>query len=300
MRNHTAAHTVSRMIFEILTEWDDVNRAVMNPKGAGNNYKNVREFLWWSHLTSPSQITPDLAQRWVVSLRQDPKNYAPSTIKYKLAGLSAFCRHLVDRGYLAHNPIRRIRTPAIVPAVPEYLTEPQIHRVLIWARRLGGYYEILTAYLTGMRRGELMITQWGDIKWDTGIIAVLGKGHKLRYIPLNTSLNEDFAVLRQPSGYLFPGKHGGHRAEKCWDNLLAPVRARVPEFTGGWHMLRKSFATNCLRKGVPLAKVAAWLGHSDPKLTMQTYGNMIVSAHDPEIDVLGASEFFADPNDKEI
>ena len=65
-------------------------------------------------------------------------------------------------------------------------------------------------------------------------------------------------------------------------------------------MLRKSFATNCLRKGVPLAKVAAWLGHSDPKLTMQTYGNMIVSAHDPEIDVLGASEFFADPNDKEI
>jgi integrase len=39
-----------------------------------------------------------------------------------------------------------------------------------------------------------------------------------------------------------------------------------------FHALRHRFAVRCLQRGVPIAVVSSWLGHSDVNLTVKRYG----------------------------
>jgi len=42
----------------------------------------------------------------------------------------------------------------------------------------------------------------------------------------------------------------------------------------GWHTLRKTFGSELARQGVSLLKIQKWLGHSDPRITMQHYAHL--------------------------
>ncbi|MFF6945541.1 tyrosine-type recombinase/integrase [Streptomyces lavendulae] len=44
------------------------------------------------------------------------------------------------------------------------------------------------------------------------------------------------------------------------------------------HWLRHFFASAALSKGVPVNEVAEWLGHRDPKITLQTYAHIMPDA----------------------
>jgi integrase len=44
--------------------------------------------------------------------------------------------------------------------------------------------------------------------------------------------------------------------------------------------LRHLFAVRCLQRGIPLAVVSAWLGHSDINLTVKRYGRWSAEARE--------------------
>jgi integrase len=45
-----------------------------------------------------------------------------------------------------------------------------------------------------------------------------------------------------------------------------------------WHSLRPLFAVRCLQRGIPIAVVSQWMGHSDVNLTVKRYGRFAAEA----------------------
>lgn len=117
-----------------------------------------------------------------------------------------------------------------------------------------------------MRHAELTRIGVGDIRdaklWiqpETGPAATAEptKGYRARAVPVS---KEVVAVLTRFLAWRSDKK--GHTAHKhaLHRTLRAACKvARVPTF--GLHDLRRGFATECVRAGVPLSVVRDWLGH---------------------------------------
>lgn len=271
------------IVFGYLSEWDAVNQVTICPRSAQANLRHTKEFLFYAHIHQPQEITPHAIQQYLVYLIRE-QGLAPTTIHNTLAGISSFCSHLVERDLLPYNPCSRVKRPKIPRKLPKFLSDNEIEQTLAWAKWYGCWYEVFFCLHTGMRMGEMERADWQDVKFDMGLVLVPeAKSKRPRAIPLHSRLADELKLVAQPSGIIFKGKHGDHRAERTWNKLLNPLKARMPYFTG-WPLLRKTFATQLLRRGVSVAKVSVWLGHADVKTTMNYYGNLMPDRYDEDID----------------
>lgn len=138
---------------------------------------------------------------------------------------------------------------------------------------------ILTALRTGMRRGELMALRWEDVDLVAGQIhlrqavsrGVIGtpKSGKSRLIPMSDELVASLKAYRHLKGELvFCGPDGKLLRR---DEIKHPLR-RACKRAGlrqvGWHVLRHTFASHLVMRGVPLKAVQEMLGHATIEMTM--------------------------------
>jgi len=129
---------------------------------------------------------------------------------------------------------------------------------------------------TGLRLTETASLRKENVDLDALELRVVGKGGKLRVVPL---LPEMAAALREymekrptDSPFLFPGKTGTGYAEiyNIEKTLKrACLRAGVEPFTP--HGLRHFYATEMLRRGAKLEVVGRILGHSSIGITADIY-----------------------------
>ena len=277
-------------IFELLAEWDQINRSTISKDSVKISHSNTKRFIWCSNCKLASDITLTNIQHHIVYLIQD-KHLSVNTVHNVRASLSGFCRFLQERGEIPVNPCPQVKLPRLVIGPPKFLDQKQIADLLVYAKRTQCYYEIKSALQTGLRRSELADLQWPDINFASGLILVRrGKGEKSRAVPLVKDLSAEFQVFADPAGYVFPGTHGQRRASRCWDRLLVPVKNKFPWFDGGWHLLRHTFASQLARRGVSIAKIATWLGHSSVTLTMKYYANLSPDNYDQQIEKIGDFE----------
>lgn len=155
---------------------------------------------------------------------------------------------------------------------------------------------VLTALKTGMRLGELIGLQWGDIDWENRLISVrhswcncaqaLGspKNNNIRYINMTTDLHEVLRKRRQATGFVFTDANGNFNHSQLNRKLK-----RVCEKAGlrpiGWHTLRHTFASHLVIRGAPLPVVQKLLGHSSIEMTMR-YTHLAPSTLQTAIDLL--------------
>lgn len=142
---------------------------------------------------------------------------------------------------------------------------------------------VQTLYYTGLRINECLSLKVEDVDLDSKVIHVIeGKGNKDRDIPINQQLvplfenyinNERVDI---DSNYFFATKKSG-KLSAAYVNAV--LRDTVKEL--GWkkhvtaHILRHSFASNLIKKGVNLVYVQKLLGHSNLKVTsIYTHANM--------------------------
>lgn len=116
---------------------------------------------------------------------------------------------------------------------------------------------------TGMRRGEILGLRWDDVDLDAGTIRVVRtKSGKMRLIPLNDVLLEEFEKLRRAGGEgepVFPHKSVRSAFEG------ACRRAGIKNLR--FHDLRHTFATRLVERGVDLITIKELLGHSSVTIT---------------------------------
>jgi integrase len=162
---------------------------------------------------------------------------------------------------------------------------------------------------TGMRAGEQFTRTWRFVDFQMGETGALRiekqpkvklidgkvwtpKHKKARIIPLTPRARELLLAIREkvphgPDDPVIPARGGAPyvRLEAAPDKagsgfFSQVVDAALPGTRIRWHDLRHYFAVRALLKGVPIAVVSAWLGHSDVNLTVKRYGRWAAEARE--------------------
>lgn len=128
-------------------------------------------------------------------------------------------------------------------------------------------------YATGVRVSELVSIKLGDIDNGLGIVKVMGKGRKERYIPFGSFAQQALEsyleisrplLMKQKKHYsLFVNLRGdpitARGIRHVLDSMMkdAAIQGKVYP-----HMIRHSFATHLLANGADMRTVQELLGHS--------------------------------------
>jgi site-specific recombinase XerD len=194
----------------------------------------------------------------------------PATINKKLSALGAFARWAESKGIC-----RRVERP--IPVAQEegairWLTENEEHALLRAVRDGGVIRDIALVGLllnTGIRVSEAAELQSKKVQMTDrkGQVEILGKGRKLRWIPLNLAARKALESLRaispawgQPGHYVFEGPNGGLTEATLWRNLKRYEHSsKIDHLTT--HSLRHTFCRRYMDNGGSLVECAKLAGH---------------------------------------
>ena len=254
-------------------------------------------------------MTP-LRQRFIDDLRI--RNYAPRTIEAYLAGVVRFVKHfgrspdllgpedvrtfqvhLLHKGtswsqfnqtvcalrFLYRVTLGRPEELPLIPyckrpkTIPAVLSVEEVSRLIQAAAPGRDRVLLQIAYGCGLRLGELLCLQVGDIDSARMVLHVRqGKGGKDRLVPLSLRLLEDLRAywrLCRPRTWLFPGKKPGQPLSRgnVQRNFRRTARRAGISKRCSMHTLRHSYATHLLEAGVDLLTLKALLGHRSLQTT---------------------------------
>ena len=218
--------------------------------------------------------------------------YAPATAAKKLAVLRRFLIFTFMTGATTVNP-EALRFFAKSPRVrqdPAYnvLTEDELQRMLN-AARAGNYRDyVLLAVMAGcgLREAEvvgLKLSDFQDSGNGTVMLRVLGKGDKIRNVPISPDLwrlVQRYVLLtgrslnshtdaRKPLLTSRVGKDKPLTTRSVQNIVKKYVRAAGITKPISPHSIRHTVGTNMAVNEAPLLVIQQFLGHSDPKTTMR-------------------------------
>jgi len=231
--------------------------------------------------------------------------------------LSAVLSQAVEDAFLPANPAFRmgkyLRNGDELPVEVQPLTREEAHALLLKAEEVfPEYYGLfLCALRTGMRLGELLALQWGDLDLGGRFIDVRRsrvagkltstKNKQRRRVDMSLELTKTLRRLRtdRKRAALKAGKPvapwvfvtpDGHPVDG--DNLRKRVFYRLLEKAGlrdiRFHDLRHTYASLLIQQGESLAYVQQQLGHSSIQVTVDIYGHLIPGANRAAVDRLDA------------
>jgi site-specific recombinase XerD len=133
-------------------------------------------------------------------------------------------------------------------------------------------------YGSGLRLAELTGLRWGDFSRGHDSVRVLGKGNKVRVVPVTRAARASLKAWRAAlSTKAFPalgplllslkGKPLGRRTIQ--KSVEAALRAQGRKGKASPHVLRHSFATHLLDNGADLLAVKEMLGHASLSTTQK-------------------------------
>lgn len=252
------------------------------------NYRNdIGQFLDYckiQEVSSLEQVDRALLRSYLAEL--DAVGYVKASIARRVAELRSFGDFLVREGVLERNTFRMISAPRIPKRLPQYLTVAEVEVLLAvpdtsTPRGLRDRAIIEVLYATGLRVGELVTLDVGDVDLMQAQVRVMGKGSKERIGLLGRSaVQAVWAYLeagrptlmnRRPTGALWLNHRGGRLTVRGVALILskagkqAGIRTPVSP-----HVLRHSFATHLLDGGADLRVVQELLGHAN-LVTTQIY-----------------------------
>jgi integrase len=137
------------------------------------------------------------------------------------------------------------------------------------------YFKILL--LTGMRRSEALALCPADVDRGRGLLHVPGTKTDLsdRIVPIFPGVPETLPDDPPGGGLYFPFRP---------DCMTRAFKRLCPNHK--LHDLRHTFATVCLERGVPLAVIRDWLGHSEIGTTADIYAHVLLDFHYHEAEKL--------------
>ena len=222
----------------------------------------------------PDKLNPEQLEVYFADLVE---SHSWSTVKIDRLGLQFFWKHVLKLDWQWVDIVK----PPKVKTIPDILTPAEIEQLIGATRKLRYRVFLLTTYSMGLRLGEALSLQVGDI--DAGRKRVhirRGKGHKDRLVPLPDltlpGLRELWSRHRHPE-LIFPNATGSiktiRRAKTHMDRGGAQKAMKVVVTECGIkkkihiHSLRHSFATHLLERGLSLRHIQALLGHASPNTT---------------------------------
>lgn len=246
--------------------------------------RDTRQFLSFltSHLGGPPSVadlhtlkTADLRAFLATRRREGSGN---RSLGRHLAGLRSFLRHLERSGLINAAAAGAMRAPKPTKSLPRPLTdrqavmvastESQLHDEPWIAARDAAVLTLL--YGCGLRISEALGLKPADLSPGSTVLRVLGKGGKMRIVPLLPIVHEAVETYRKLCPYvlaadnsLFRGARGGPLQPAIIQRAMQKLRGALglPD-TATPHALRHSFATHLLAGGGDLRTIQELLGHA--------------------------------------
>lgn len=258
---------------------------------------DVGQFVTWASrgaAASPVTVDHSTLRRYLAHMTT--KGFVRPTVARKTAALRAYFRYLHSRGFVSADPTRRLRAPRSADRLPVVPRQSDM-AALLDGDSTGGkgstggneptdggqdapnpvmlrdraIIEVL--YGAGLRVSELCGLAQGDCDLEVGTVTVLGKGAKVRRVPVGEPavlalldyMQDGRPGLAKPSSppdALFLNQRGrllGQRdARRVLERLKLPDGRMLHP-----HALRHAFATHLLEGGADLRSVQELLGHAD-------------------------------------
>jgi integrase len=242
----------------------------------------VRVFGEWCKARGVEAVPGVTAELCRSYLAERAGQVAHATIKTERAALSPAWSRAFQDGKVTANPWLRAPVPGKPREDrPKYWTPSEIDRLAAACKPWLGDVVIVGAY-TGLRITSLLGLTWADVDLAAGTIRVRAGESKSGRAYEATMLGPAREVLTrrkaraEGSPLVFPGIQRGKRMHRdlVYKRIArTAARAGIP-LHGRWcHCLRHSFATMCINKGIPLAIVSRWLGHSSIATTQIYFHN---------------------------
>jgi len=254
------------------------------------------------------QLTTAAIEKARLSWRDENK-LSPITVNKLLTTTTAILNEAVRLGKIKHNPATNAQRLGVgsveaetgenAEVGPEEVYSPEELNRLIQNTEAGFCKTLIfTIAMTGIRHGEALALQWGDLdlgagkvtirrtwpgKWrdDEPIFYVPKSKHGVREIPIPGELVQALKrwKLSCPISkwdLVFPKKDGTPQDRKTiLRSALYPAIRRAEVKKLDMHALRHTFASLLLSQGTPITEVSSYLGHADPQITLKVYSHWI-------------------------
>ncbi len=250
-------------------------------------------------LGSWPQVTRDSVISFLLYFKE--RRYAPTTVARKQAAIKSFFKYLVSKGVVSANPTEELVSQHVDRALPHTISSSEADRLIEKLNAASDTPETLRdramlqlLYATGLRVGEMVALNLGDLDPDLKSISISSRGRSRR-VPINSQIVRDMLReylkrgrprLAQPAhkGATLADDAGGekplflnHRGQRLtrqgfWLILKGYARAAgLNEITP--HTLRHSFAAQKLKNGADMRDLQQMLGHANVSTT-QVYARI--------------------------
>lgn len=207
------------------------------------------------------------------------EKYSRTSISRKISSLRAFYQYLLNHEFIQENPFSYLHLKKSGLRLPNFFYDEELE--LLFDAAFGTeplnyrdrvILEIL--YGTGIRVSECQGLKLQDIDFDLGVMLVLGKGNRERYVPFGEyariAMEEYIENCRTPlmakyqkeHDYLLISQYGDHISVSGIQYALNQL-VKKTSLTSNIHphKLRHSFATHLLNNGADMRTVQELLGH---------------------------------------
>ena len=251
--------------------------------------------------TRVCDVTPLDVQYYINKITQE--GYSFSTIKKQLELLRASLRKAVSLKIIPDNPAADVGMPNrnTIKKTKEIQAYDQQEQ-----KKLQKYIEehpdsnavLCVAFMieTGLRAGEALALRWSEVDIDRHrchVCATIVNPHlpskayvqdtpktdaSIRTIPLNVRATAILNILKRRATSVFVFGDDSTRSGRLEYPTLIRTIKKMCRDSGvpyrGAHVFRHTFATNCYYKGIDVKILSKLLGHSDVKITYNTYINL--------------------------
>lgn len=250
-------NTVNGYLFDVrrLVRYLEENALILGPQSIGS--ESIRQFIY--HIS---------------------KTLKPSSQLRILSGLRGFFEFLILEGIRSENPCKSIEAPKLGTYLPNTLSLEEIDLIISVAdiskpQGLRNRAMIEVLYSCGLRVSELISLRISDLFFNEGLIQVIGKGNKQRYVPISewaktyieayrSEIRNQQKVFSKDKDILFLNRNGKALSRAMLFTIVnqlasdAGIKKKISP-----HTLRHSFATHLLENGADLLTIQQMLGHEN-------------------------------------
>lgn len=225
-------------------------------------------------------------------IEMNARGLSPKTIRHAITVLSSAMNDAVDNELILANPTLRVKMPKALPRVNRNVADNDLKAALAVARTHPMGWVFRFALGTGMRRGEMLALDWGDIDMTTGEVSVtksytmIGKtpsivptktASSIRKLTLPPSLLVEARGRRGTEGPdrpVFVNQRGDRVSPTLASTGIKSLMVSAGLGNQTLHSLRHTHASQLVSAGAPLPVIQQRMGHSNIATTLGIYAHV--------------------------
>tara|TARA_X000001036_G_scaffold140806_2_gene133604 strand:+ start:26282 stop:27181 length:900 start_codon:yes stop_codon:yes gene_type:complete len=246
--------------------------------------QDLNEFIRWSEKSgsaAPEVITRNDVDGWIADMQNNGN--AQKTMARRISALRRYFQWLMSKKVIEKDPTAKVRTPKGPQRLPRPLQRSEIDQLFDEstpqnALELRDRLVVELLYGSGLRVAELCGLQEENLNLKNQTIEVIGKGSKIRTIPITAYAcdllelwiptgSKAFDDGYTPSGRSSSGLLVNRRGNELGRSDVRRILHRLLRLKGmterSPHALRHTYATHLLDGGADLRAVQELLGHAD-------------------------------------